>query len=233
MFEDSNYPQKLRALRQPPQQLYCVGNMELLTHNTVAVIGSVSPTPRSALITRSLVKILVTLQNIAVVSGFAYGTDIIAHLSTEGRTIIVCSTPLRKECMYPPEHRKYIDILLEMGALFVSEYEDDAPTNDQNAVNKRRLVERDRIQAGLSEIIVPIIFQEDSGTMHTVQYGLELGLQMFQIHPGTKELSSNFDLYTGNVWLAQEKNVFLQPTQTVLEQIATFPFSTTQEHQVL
>ena len=37
---DSNYPSKLKELKDPPPFLYCLGNLALLHQNTIAIIGT-------------------------------------------------------------------------------------------------------------------------------------------------------------------------------------------------
>lgn len=38
--EDTNYPQKLRKVNQPPEKLYVLGDEKLLTHSSLAIVGS-------------------------------------------------------------------------------------------------------------------------------------------------------------------------------------------------
>lgn len=98
------YPQKLRDADHPVELLYYQGNWELVETNSVAIVGTRSPTEEGAfnagLIAHKLVK-----NGFTVVSGLAKGIDTAAHtaaLAAGGNTIAVIGTPLND--YYPKEN---------------------------------------------------------------------------------------------------------------------------------
>lgn len=69
-FEDTLYPEKLRKIKNPPQRLYCEGNINLLNSNIISIIGSRNCTSNGKRETDKFAKELVG-QNITIGSGLA------------------------------------------------------------------------------------------------------------------------------------------------------------------
>ncbi|MFQ3575671.1 MAG: DNA-processing protein DprA [Cytophagales bacterium] len=91
-FFSSEYPELLKKNTDAPTILYAKGNLNVLKkEKMVAVVGTRSATTYGKKITEEICKELVA-NDICVVSGLAYGIDIVAHKSTlqaEGETIAV------------------------------------------------------------------------------------------------------------------------------------------------
>ena len=90
-INDKFYPQKLIDIKNPPQQLFIAGNIDLLNENSIAVIGSRDCSNYGKEITKKIVTEL-ALRNICIVSGMAIGIDSIAHISALdvcGKTVAV------------------------------------------------------------------------------------------------------------------------------------------------
>src|SRR3990167_8412545 len=101
---DKNYPKLLSQIADPPQTLYCRGNLELLNKTCFAVVGTRKLTSYGKEVTQNLVRGLVQA-GFVIVSGLALGIDAIAHQTTldcEGETIAILGTPLNQ--IYPPEN---------------------------------------------------------------------------------------------------------------------------------
>ena len=118
---DPEYPPQLAAIDQPPQQLYCRGNISLLKSFCVAVVGSRKLTKygmwAAGAVSRKLAGAGVT-----VVSGMAKGADTCAHrgaLEEKGNTIAVLGCGL--DITYPASNRALKEEIACRG-LLVTEY---------------------------------------------------------------------------------------------------------------
>ena len=80
-IKDNKYPEQLRKIPNPPKQLYCEGNVELLKNNIISIIGSRTCTQNGIELTQKFTKELV-YQQITIASGMALGIDSVAHKTT-------------------------------------------------------------------------------------------------------------------------------------------------------
>ncbi|HBI04201.1 MAG TPA: hypothetical protein DDY49_09265, partial [Paenibacillaceae bacterium] len=78
LFDDPRYSKRLKQIYDPPQLLYGIGNFNLLSHYSIAVIGSRTPTPYGRNNARTFAKYLSKV-GFCVVSGLARGIDGEAH----------------------------------------------------------------------------------------------------------------------------------------------------------
>lgn len=133
-----------------------------------------------------------------VISGLAYGIDSIAHrgcLDAGGITVAVLGT--RIDEIYPKKHLGLAREILEKNGAIISEY---APLSIGNALvgpaeyrdkeTGRRHIEqraaflyRNRIIAGLADIVVVVEAAEKSGSLNTATHALEQGKDVFAV-PG-------------------------------------------------
>ncbi len=172
----SDYPDSLRALPQPPPVLHVRGRFELLSRPGIAVIGTRAHSTYGRDATVSFVVGLVRA-GYTIVSGLARGIDGIAHttaLEIDGDTIGVLGTGI--DVPYPPEHAELIRAVAERGCL-VSEFPDGTPPL------KYHFPQRNRIIAGLARGVLVVEAPEKSGAMITAEYALDEGKEVFAV-PG-------------------------------------------------
>lgn len=103
-----------------------------------------------------------------VVSGLAIGCDTAAHsgcLSVHGETIAVLAHGLDR--VYPAVNRELVGEILDTGGCLLSEY---PPKTRPFPAN---FVERDELQAGLSDGVIVVETGVKGGTMHTVRFSQE------------------------------------------------------------
>ena len=92
-IEDNDYPESLKeslGLSAPPI-LYSKGNISLLKRRGFAVVGSRNPSQTGRILTKTITEELIRLKY-CVVSGYARGTDLVAHnsaLKENGKTIMI------------------------------------------------------------------------------------------------------------------------------------------------
>lgn len=157
------------TIPKPPAVLYYMGDIEAAVLPGVAVIGTREPTDYGYEFGQRIARQCCD-SGFAVVSGLAVGCDTSAHegaLAANGRTIAVMAHGL--DSVYPPANRGLAERIRESGGLLVSEY---SPGTE---IRPNQLVERDRLQAGLSRGVIVIETGIKGGTMHTVGFALEQG----------------------------------------------------------
>lgn len=158
--EDIRYPDLLRQIPEPPKQLYCIGNLELLKMPAAALVGSRKCSEYGKQVAMNLGKTLAQA-GAAVVSGMAKGIDSFAQLGTlkaGGKTIAVLGCGV--DICYPAENRKLYDQIVSEG-LIVSEYPPGT------APMPYMFPQRNRIIAGLSRVVTVVEAGRDSGALIT------------------------------------------------------------------
>lgn len=176
-LEKEDLPDKLKFIKKPPNQLYCIGNKELLYEDSFAIVGSRKITKYGEKVCREFAK-EIALRNIPIVSGMAIGTDTIAHETTidyGGKTIAVLGTGL--ENIFPLENVKLFKRIVNNNGLVISEYENNIGRN------KKQFPERNRIVAGISKGVLVIEASCISGTSITARIAKEQEKKVFAI-PG-------------------------------------------------
>ena len=158
--EDIRYPDLLRQIPEPPKQLYCIGNLELLKMPAAALVGSRKCSEYGKQVAMNLGKTLAQA-GAAVVSGMAKGIDSFAQLGTlkaGGKTIAVLGCGV--DICYPAENRKLYDQIASEG-LIVSEYPPGTVPMPY------MFPQRNRIIAGLSRVVTVVEAGRDSGALIT------------------------------------------------------------------
>ncbi len=169
----------LDQLAQPVASLFYSGDfIPLLDKPRIAIVGSRKLSQYGREVTYKLAYDLAK-QGIVIVSGLALGIDSVAHraaLDAGGQTIAVLPSGL--DNIYPSSHKDLgIEIVSKGGAL-VTEY----PENRGTPL-KYQFIARNRIIAALSQGILITEAASKSGSLHTANFGLELGLDIFAV-PG-------------------------------------------------
>ena len=169
------YPKKLREIKNPPQQLYCIGNMKLLNEPSIAVIGSRNCTMYGKRITEKFVKQLAR-ESVCIVSGMAKGIDTIAHnsaIDVFGKTIAVIGSGFNH--IYPKENKKIFHRIIQNDGLIISEYEPNVQPESKN------FPQRNRIVSGLCLGILVIEAAYRSGTSITANLARSQGRKVMCI----------------------------------------------------
>ncbi len=181
---DSDYPESLKQIYNPPIILYHKGGILAEDKNAIAVVGTRKVTGYGRLVTEKLVRELVGV-GLTIVSGLARGVDTIAHLTTianHGRTIAVLGGGLNK--VFPPENAKLADKIANGYGAIISEYPPDYPSLSGNFPSRNRII------AGLSIATLVTEAAIDSGSLITARAALELGKEVFAVPgPVTSQLS--------------------------------------------
>ena len=174
----ATYPKTLKNLADAPFVLYYKGNFDLLSSDCIAVVGSRHITNYGKMATEKFVCSLCEA-GLTIVSGLAMGVDTVAHTTTldnHGKTIAVLANGL--DTIYPASNTELAKRILSEGGLLISEF------RPQKSVESFMFPIRNRIIAGLSKGVLITEAQEKSGAMHTKNYALEYGRDVFLV-PGS------------------------------------------------
>ena len=207
-YRDAAYPERLRAIPDPPPVLYARGAPEAARQAAVGVVGTRAPSRHGRDMTRLLCRGLAAA-GIAVVSGMARGIDGEAHetaLSGGGGTVAVLGSGV--DVPYPPEHRDLCRRIEERGAV-LSEY----PMG--TAPLPRHFPARNRIISGLSLGVVVVEATERSGSLITARWALEQGREVFAV-PGPAGASRS----RGPHRLIREGAKLVENVADIIEEIA-------------
>ena len=173
------FPDKLRHIPSPPKELYCLANnIEALWERpAIAIVGSRKVTPYGRQVTLKLASELAA-QGIVIISGLALGVDGLAHQATvEAGRLTIAVSPCGLNRIHPSSHRELAKKILETGGAIVSEYPVENEPRDFQFVARNRLV------AGLARGVLITEAAEKSGSLHTANFALEQGKEVFAV-PG-------------------------------------------------
>ena len=174
-LEDEEYPKKLKAIKNPPKQLYVLGNEKLLQNKCVGIVGSRRCSYYGEKMSLQFSRELAS-QSITVISGLAIGIDTYAHMGAmleEGKTIAVLGSGFNN--VYPKQNKKLFEEIIQNGGCVITEYEPD--------VNSKTFLfpQRNRIIVGLSKCILVIDAGEKSGALITAGLAKEQNKKVFCI----------------------------------------------------
>src|ERR1700704_2170806 len=186
LLDDGVYPSSLREIYDPPIVLYVKGAWsECLDRPCVAIVGSrrCSTYGQNAalMLARDLAQ-----RGVTVVSGFARGIDAAAHrgaIEGGGRTVGVLGTGIDE--VYPRDHKKLADEILERGGALVSQFPLSTPPVSENFPYRNRII------SGLSLGVVVVEAAENSGSLITARLAIEQNREVFAV-PGNITSRNSF-----------------------------------------
>lgn len=177
-INSSLYPSSLKEIDNPPQVLYCKGDVSLLNNsNIIAIVGTRKPTTYGKTITEKLAREL-TINNFCIVSGLADGVDTISHracIENGGKTIAVMAGGFNH--IYPASNLGLCDKIIQTGGLVITEKEPNYAAQNYDFPIRNRII------AGLSNGVLITEAGLKSGTMHTKEYAISYGKELFVV-PG-------------------------------------------------
>ncbi|SRR3989344_2080289 len=174
------FPELLSQIADPPKQLYCRGNLDLLQSECIGVVGTRKLTPYGKEAAQYLTRGLATA-GFTIVSGLAMGIDAIAHqtaLDNEGKTIAVLGGGISDKDIGPKVNFALAKNILKNKGLLTSEHPDNSK------IVKASFAVRNRIISGLSKGVVIIEADRDSGSLITAKCALDQNRDVFAV-PGS------------------------------------------------
>lgn len=177
-IEDDHYPVRLREIADPPVFLSYIGDLSILHHPCIGVVGTRAMTSYGRRITEAFVPMFAR-SGCVTVSGLALGVDSAVAQETigaNGATVAVVGHGLSS--IYPRANTRLAEKIIAHGGLLISEYPMDMGPDVYT------FPARNRIIAGLSIGTLVVEAPEDSGAIITAELALEYGREVFAV-PGS------------------------------------------------
>lgn len=175
-FQDNTYPDRLKHCIDSPVLLFCSGNIDLKDKKIISIVGTRQITSYGMEFCKKLIEDLAPLDPV-IVSGFAYGVDIVAHqlaMDNNLQTIGVVAHGLNQ--IYPKTHKKYVAKVEQNGGFMTEFWSSSNP-------DKENFVRRNRIVAGMSEATIVIESADKGGSLITANMANEYNRDVFAV-PG-------------------------------------------------
>ncbi len=175
--EDSEFPEGLKTIPEPPIVLYINGQFQPKDNLAVSLVGTRWPTAYGRASAERLAKEL-SHAGVTLVSGLARGIDTVIHetaLKNKGRTIGILGSGFKN--FYPPENKPFLERMSRQGAV-MTEFSLDTPPDAKNFPKRNRLV------SGLGLAVVVVEASERSGALITARLAGEQGRDVFAV-PGS------------------------------------------------
>lgn len=171
----TGYPPRLELVPDPPLGLFVAGRLP--AGRTVAVVGSRAATRYGIGLAEGFGRVIAESGRVTV-SGLARGVDGAAHRGTRaagGVGLAVLGSGI--DVWYPAEHRTLGRDLIASGGGVISEYPPGTPPEPWRFPCRNRLI------AGLTDVLVVVEAAASSGALITARTALELGVDVLAV-PG-------------------------------------------------
>jgi DNA processing protein len=175
-FKDENYPERLKNCIDSPILLFTGGNINIKNKKIISIVGTRQITSYGIDFCKKLIADLAPLDPV-IVSGFAYGVDIVAHqaaIENNLQTIGVLAHGLNQ--IYPKTHKKYMSKMEGNGGFMTEFWSDSSP-------ERENFVRRNRIVAGISEATIVIESADKGGSLITANIANDYNRDVFAV-PG-------------------------------------------------
>lgn len=175
---DSEYPDLLKQIYDPPVLFWIKGNAEALKQPGVAVVGTRNTSPYGRKMARKFTEDLAD-QKLCIFSGLAHGIDSIAHqtaLDNNTQTVAVLGSGI--DNLYPRENAGLANDIVRSGGAVITEY--PLGTNPDAG----NFPVRNRIVSGMSLGVLVIESGIKGGSMITADLALDQNREVFALpHP--------------------------------------------------
>jgi len=182
-FQDNNYPEKLKHCIDSPILLFQTGQINLNKPHIISIVGARKITTNGVAFCERLVEQLAPYNPI-IISGFAYGTDIMAHKAAMNHNLqtVACLAHGLNQ-IYPKVHKKYIVDMEKNGGFFSDFWSTDN-------FDKQNFLKRNRIIAGVSEATIVIESAEKGGSLVTADIAGSYNRDVFAVPGRTTDSQS-------------------------------------------
>ena len=206
-IRDTEYPERLRQISDPPCLLYVKGRLPRIDEEAaIAMVGARRCTPYGETAAGKL-GLQLARQGALVVSGTARGIDIAAltgALRGGGKVVSVLGNGV--DVIYPRNHQSLYEDVAAVGAL-LGEYPPGTPPEG------RHFPVRNRIISGLSLGVVVVEADTRSGALITARLALDQGRDVFAV-PGNIDApmsrGTNELIYRGEAKLVRSADHILE-----------------------
>jgi len=196
-FQDENYPERLKHCFDAPILIFTAGNLNFKNKKIISIVGTRQITSYGTDFCKNLIEDLAPLDPV-IVSGFAYGVDIVAHQAAMDfnlQTVGVLAHGLNQ--IYPRTHKKYMARMEEHGGFITEFWSDSNP-------DKEKFVRRNRIVAGMAEATIVIESADKGGSLITANMANDYNRDVFAV-PG--RVTDKYSQGCNNLIKTQKANV--------------------------
>jgi len=184
-YDGEDYPPLLRQIPDAPLLLYVRGDVKILSHCALAMVGSRKPSAYGSQVAHRLARDLAD-RRVVIISGLARGIDTCSHRGAleakGGKTVAVQGRGMDE--IYPRENRKLADKIAENGAV-ISEFPIGTGPLPENFPIRNRII------SGLSLGVLVIEAAEYSGSLITARLALDQNREVFAL-PGNITSAQSF-----------------------------------------
>ena len=162
-YFEKTYPYRLTQINDAPAFIFHLGDIDFNQQRYIGIVGTRKNTLYGQLFTEQLVADLKPY-NVVIVSGLAYGIDIIAHkaaIKNDIPTIGVLAHGLDK--IYPAAHTNTAKQMLKKGGALIAEHFSGTTADKEN------FPKRNRIVAGMIDALVVVESDLKGGSMITAK----------------------------------------------------------------
>lgn len=190
---ERDYPERLaeRLNESDRPVIYAEGDLSVLSLPSVAIVGSRSCTAYGRSVTKAVAG-RAARRGAAVISGLAYGIDVVAHravMEAGGRTIAVIATG--PDLAYPYANRHVQSEIAERH-LLISE------TAPGEGARRYSFPRRNRLISALADAVIIVEAGSRSGSLITAECAAEQGVPVYAV-PGN--ITSAFSMGTNRLIL--------------------------------
>lgn len=198
---------ELDSMKKYPQELYYIGNTNLLKNKKIGIVGSRHPNQYSQNMTYKISSKL-SESNICIVSGGAMGIDTLAHkVAGTNNTIMISGTGL--DIRYPRINQKLISDIEENG-LVLSQFPPNTPSLPRNFAIRNELI------VALSDIIIVPYADLKSGSMRSIEYAIKMNKEIYVLPHRLGESDGT------NQLLAEKKAIAVYDIDDFISQFNSF-----------
>ena len=163
---------ELKSMKKYPNELFYIGNLELLKRKKISIIGTRRPTSYTKEFTYKLASKF-SNAGICIISGAAMGVDALAHQgASSNNTIAVVANGL--DIRYPSINKNLI-IDIEKNGLILSAYKEKEKARNYTFVHRNEIV------VALSDFLIVTEADLNSGSLTSVNYALKMGKKVFTL----------------------------------------------------
>lgn len=192
-IDDDEYPIMLKETVGAPCMLFVRGDASAMKRPSIAMVGSRNATRAACDLSKRMASDLAEA-GFNVVSGFAMGIDVYAHLGavSKGATTAVMGCGVNH--FFPQQNQKYLDRVLDGGCV-VTEFLSYIHPAKQNFPRRNRII------SGLSYGVIVVEASEKSGSLITARLAGEQGRDVFAVpaFPDNRNNATNSLLKSGAV----------------------------------
>ncbi|WP_460971981.1 DNA-processing protein DprA [Spirosoma migulaei] len=204
-YTDKAYPTRLKSLYDAPALLYFQGSGNLNNLRTIGIVGTRQATDYGRRITNEIIEAISPL-GVNVISGLAYGIDIAAHRASLANglpTIGVMASGL--DIVYPNVHQKTAQEMQLLGGLLTESQPGTKP-------DAHLFPARNRIIAGLSDVIVVVEAAAKGGALITAEYANNYHREVFAV-PG--QLNQAFSAGCNKLIRENKAQIYTSPKDII------------------